>query len=124
MNYFEIVERYNLIQGEIRELEKEYALNIKGEVYNKRKHQLITKLGDMKNKALSMGVNGHGLIVHAKGKYTRPHRKNPKILVEESFELYLVGIREDEASHLVKLRVKNIKQFTITFIRPGQVLTK
>lgn len=118
--YQEINEEYSRTQALILELDMEYQNKIKGEVYNKRKLQLINKLDGLKKKALRIGVEGN--ICHIQGKRHRPHIKNPKILVTERFNLYFVNITEEEASALVKLHIKNAIQYTIRFIRPGIII--
>jgi hypothetical protein len=121
MKYFEIVEKFNQTRTQIQGLEVEYKEKIKGQAYQKRKVQLITKLDDLKRKAKAIGTNGN--ICHIQGKRSRPHRKNPKIMIQERFNLYFTNITEQEASALVKLHVQNVVHYTITFIRPGVIIT-
>lgn len=121
MRYFEIREKYGIVQQELLTLEMEYKDKIKGEAYQKRKFQLINKLDDLKRKAREIGTNGN--ICHVRGKRSRPHIKNPRILIDERFNLYFVNVTEEEASALVSLHVSNIVQYTLTFIRPGKIIT-
>jgi len=121
MKYFEILEKYNIVLEELNKLNLEYADKKKGDAYQKRRFQLISKLDDLKRKALSVGVDG--TICMVKGKRSRPHRKNPSIMVQERFNLYFINISEEEANALVKLHVKNVVQYTLTFVRPGIIIT-
>jgi hypothetical protein len=122
MRYFEIVANFNSTKEQIIELEKSYEGKLKGEVYLKRKQQLITKLGDLKNRALGIGVWGKGNIAEVRGKRKRQHRKNPKLWVTENFKIYFIDVTEEEVSNLVKLHVNNIETMTITFIKPGKII--
>lgn len=121
MKYFEIVEKYELVQKALVDLQVEYAEKKKGDVYQKRRLQLINKLDYLKRKALEIGTNGN--LCHVRGKRSRPHRKNKQIMVQERFNLYFINVTETEASALVKLHVKNVVQYTMTFIRPGIIIT-
>ena len=120
MKYFEILEKFEITQRELYELQNEYVDKKKGNVYQKRKLQLINKLDDLKNKALTIGTIGN--ICHVQGKRSRPHRKNPSIMVQERFNLYFVNVSDEEASALVNLHVKNAVHYKITFIRPGIII--
>jgi len=121
MKYFEIVQQYEIVQQELITLDSEYVEQIKGEIYQKRKLQLINKLDGLKRKAKEIGTLGN--ICHVQGKRSRPHIRNPRILVQERFNLYFINITETEASALVKLHVKNVIHYSITFIRPGIIIT-
>lgn len=121
MRYFEIVEKYEATQRELYELSNEYINKKRGDVYQKRRLQLVNKLDALKRKALEIGTIGN--ICYVKGKRSRPHRKNMQIMVQERFNLYFINVTETEASALVKLHVKNVIQYTMTFIRPGIIIT-
>lgn len=121
MKYFEILEKYNQAQQGLKELDEEYAEQLKGQIYQKRKALLINRCDDLKRKAKEIGTVGN--VCHVQGKRSRPHRKNPQILVQERFNLYFINVSESEASALVKLHVQNVVQYTIKFIRPGIIIT-
>lgn len=121
MKYFEIVERYENTQKMLRDLLVEYTDKKKGNIYQKRRLQLINKLDDLKRKALTVGTMGN--VCYVQGKRSRPHRKNPSIMVQERFNLYFVNVSDEEASALVKLHVKNVVHYKMTFIRPGIIIT-
>ena len=121
MKYFEMVERFEIATKELKNLQIEYADKKKGDVYQKRRLQLINKLDHLKRKALAIGTIG--TICHVQGKRSRPHRKNPQIMVQERFNLYFVNVSDEEASALVNLHVKNAVHYKITFIRPGIIIT-
>jgi len=119
--YQEINEQYEICRQQLAELEEEYKDQTKGNVYTKRKMQLEVKGRDLILKAQAIGTTGN--ICHVQGKRSRPHRKNPKILVQERFNLYFTNITEEEASALIKLHVKNVVHYTIRFMRPGVIMT-
>lgn len=121
MKYFEIVEKYNNVQQLIKRLEEEYKDKIKGKAYQKRKIQLIESLDFLKKQALQIGTKG--TICHIHGKRSRPSLKNPSILVQENFNLYFTNISDQEALALVKLHVKNLVSYKMTFYRPGVIIT-
>lgn len=121
MRYFEIVEKYEQTRKEGIELDKEYKDKKKGDAYRKRRTQIIHKMDKLKNQAEQLGTQGS--ICHVRGKRSRPHRKNPQIRVQESFNLYFVNVTEQEASALVKLHVKNVDIYQITFIKAGMIIT-
>lgn len=121
MNKFqEISEEFDRVRVQMGELEKEYKDKIRGEVYFKRKSQLIDKLDSLRRKAMEIGTNGN--ICHIYGKRQRPHIRNPKVLITERFNLYFVNVSEEEAVKLVQLHVKNVIHYTIVFIRPGIII--
>jgi len=119
--YQEIAEKYAQTATQLQEHEEEYKGKKKGNIYEKRKNQLIAKGMDLQRKAKAIGTVGN--ICHVRGKRSRPHMKNPKILVQERFNLYFTNVSEEEASALVGLHVKNVVQYTITFMRPGIIIT-
>lgn len=119
--YKEIVEQYNRTIEQGNELDLEYDNKKKGDAYQKRKFQLISKLDGLKQKMRSLGT--HGNIVHVHGKRSRPNKKNPQVMVQERFNLYFVNVSPEEVSGLVKLHVANVDNYQITFIRPGQIIT-
>ena len=119
--YLEINEQYERIRQQMAELNEEYKDKKKGDAYMKRKMQLEEKGRSLIRKAEQIGTTGN--ICHIQGKRSRPHRKNPQILVQERFNLYFVKISESEASHLVHLHVKNVVQYTVRFIRAGVIIT-
>lgn len=121
MRYFEIVDKYKQTQQLLIELDFEYAEKPKGDTYSKRKIQLIDKLDDLQKKAKQLGTSGN--ICHITGKRSRPNAKNNKLQVQENFNLYFTNITEEEASALVKLHIKNLVYYKITFIRPGVIIT-
>lgn len=121
MKFFEINEQFEIEMKKKIDLDKEYEGKIKGEAFQKRATQIINNLNDLKKKALNYGAIGN--ICHIHGVRQRPHRKNAQVLIKESFNLYLINISEQEAPSLVKLHVKNAISYTITFIRPGIVIT-
>ena len=119
--YKEINEQYNRTLQQAEELNLEYMDKKKGDAFQKRKMQLLDKLDGLKKKAKAIGTTGN--VVHITGKRSRPNRKNPKILVQERFNLYFVNVDPEEVSALVKLHVANVDNYQITFIRPGQLIT-
>ena len=119
--YQEINEKYEICRRELVMLNKEYEGKIKGDVYNKKKMLLERRGFDLMRKAQEIGTTGN--ICHIQGKRSRPHMKNPRILVQERFNLYFVNVSEEEALALVKLHVKNVIQHTIKFVRPGIIIT-
>ena len=121
LHYKEILEQYQRVQDQLRELETDYGDNIKGDVYTKRKMQLLEKLDHYKKQALAVGTIGN--ICHIQGKRSRPSIKNPRVMIQERFNLYFTNVREDEVSALVKLHVQNVVHYTTTFIRPGIIIT-
>lgn len=121
MNRYQIIlDDYKQTLQRLEELELEYSDQKKGEVYRKRKIQIIDKLDGLKKKVKSIGTTGN--ICHVYGKRSRPHAKNPKIMVQERFNLYFTNVSEEEVSGLVKAHVANIDSYTIKFIRPGMLL--
>lgn len=122
MNRFtEIAQKFAIVKKDIRDLEVYYETNIKGEVYNKRKAQLIKRLKDYQDKAKNIG-SGYS-VAHIRGKRRRPSKKNPTIFVIESFDLYFVAVTEEEAVQLIKLHVKNAISYKIEFIISGKIIT-
>jgi len=126
--YRDILEQYNRVRQQLEELHLEYGPSgdnpkgkKRGDVFQKRKMQLLEKGQDLMKKMRNIGV--HGNIVHVQGKRSRPNKKNPQILVEERFNLYFVNVDPDEVSSLVKLHVANAINYQITFIMPGKVNT-
>ena len=119
--YQQINQQYELCRTQLKELNKEYEGKTKGELYMKRKMQLETKGADLARKAREIGTTGN--ICHVHGKRTRRSLRNPKLLVQENFNLYFVNVTEEEASALVSLHVKNVIYHTIKFIRPGIIIT-
>ena len=121
MNRFEeIKQQYEIFQKLLMELEKEYAEKKKGDIYSKRKLQILSKMEGCKIKAKEVGTQGN--VCWVQGKRVRPQIKNPNLMVTERFNLYFVNISEVEASALVKLHVKNVIQYTIKFIKPGVII--
>jgi len=121
MRYFEIADKYALNRAEVAKLEGEYKDKKKGDLYQKRKIQLIEKAESLQRSAKQLGTIGN--ICHVSGKRSRASRKTPQILVQENFNLYFVNISEEEATALTKLHIKNIVYHKITFIRPGVIIT-
>ena len=119
--YKDINEQYNRALSQMEELVLEYTDKKKGDAFQKREMQLLDKLDGLKKKAKTIGTSGN--IVHIHGKRSRPNRKNPKILVQERFNLYFVNVDPEEVSALVKLHVANVDNYQITFLRPGQMVT-
>ena len=119
--YQEINQQYEICRTQLRELIKEYEGKIKGDIFMKRKMQLEIKGTDLIRKAKRIGTVGN--ICHVQGKRSRSHRRNPRILVQERFNLYFVNVTEEEASALVHLHVKNVVHYTIRFIRSGIIIT-
>jgi len=119
--YQEINQQYELCRTQLGDLDKEYEGKIKGDAYLKRKMQIENKGKDLIRKAQEIGTIGN--ICHVHGKRSRRSMKNPKILVQENFNLYFVNVSEEEASALVALHVKNVIYHTIRFIRPGIIIT-
>ena len=117
----ELEKQFNRTVEQINQLNEEYDGHIKGEIFRKRKAQLIKKQKDIQTKARNIGVTGN--ICHIHGKRTRPSRKSPNVIVQETFNLYFVNISEEEAPQLAKLHVKNIISMTIKFIQPGVMIT-
>ena len=120
-NYFEIVECFNRVYEEIKNLEKEYEGKVKGDVYRKRKLNLINKQKYFHIQAKVYGTKG--TICHIRGKRSRASLKNPAILVNEGFNLYFINVTEKEAVSLLNLHVKNVVSYKITFYKPGVILT-
>ena len=122
MNRYKVIaEDYKRVQQQLLELKLEYEHKIKGDVYTKRRMQLINKLDDLKKKAKQIGVVG--TICHVQGKRSRPHRRNLQIMVTENFNPYFINTSEEEISSLVHLHIKNVIQYTIKFIKPGMLMT-
>ena len=121
MRFFEINEQFEIELGKKISLEKEYEGKVKGEAYNKRYLQIVENLNSLKQKAMKYGTDG--TICHIHGVRHRPHRKNNRVMVKESFNLYFSNITEQEAPILVKLHVKNAISYTISFITPGLIIT-
>lgn len=119
--YTEIVEKFNRVREALRDLDKEYVDKQKGEVYQKRKLQLINKQESLKNSAKQIGTKG--VVCHVRGKRSRPSLRNPSILIQESFNLYFTDITEEEASSLIKLHVKNVITYQVTFYKAGMIIT-
>jgi len=122
MNRYQIInQQYEVCRGQLVELNKEYEEKLKGNVYLKRKMQLENKGRDLIRKAEAIGTVGN--VCHIHGKRSRRSMKNPKIMIQENFNLYFVNVSEEEASALVALHVKNVIYHTIRFIRPGIIIT-
>lgn len=119
--YREIKMRYDRVLEQMKELDLEYEGKKRGDVYSKRKRQLIDKADDLVKKAKNIGVLGN--ICHIHGVRSRPHRRNQQLMVDERFNLYFVNISEEEASALVHLHVKNVVHYTVKFFRPGIIIT-
>lgn len=119
--YKDLLEKYNRTRTRLEELELEYKDHKKGEIYLKRKHQLISYGEGIIKKMKSIGVAGN--ICHVRGKRSRPSIQTPSVMVQERFNLYFVNVSEEEVSSLIKLHVKNIDQYTVTFIKPGMLIT-
>lgn len=121
MRYFEILEKFESTKVALSSLDHEYKDKKKGDAYLKRKMQLVNRLDDLKKKALGIGTTGN--ICHVHGKRSRASRKNPTLLVQESFNLYFINISMEEATALTNLHIKNIVYHTVRFIRPGVLIT-
>ncbi len=119
--YKEYSQQYDRIREQRVQLDEDYKDKKKGDLYLKRKMQLEDKARHLINKTKEIGTNGN--ICHIHGKRQRPSRKNPQVMVQESFNLYFVNITEEEASALVSLHVKNTVHYSIKFIRPGVIIT-
>ena len=121
MRFFEINEQFEIEMKKKIELDKEYETKTKGDAYKTRSLQILNRLNDLKKQALQYGTTG--TICHIHGVRHRPNRRNGQVMIKESFNLYLTNITEQEAPALVKLHVKNAIHYTISFIRPGLVIT-
>ena len=119
--YQKINQQYEQCRTLLADLNKEYEGKLKGELYSKRKRQLELLGADLVRRAKNIGTTGN--ICHIYGKRSRPSLKNPRILVQENFNLYFTNITQEEASALVALHVKNVIHHTIKFIRPGIIIT-
>jgi len=118
--YKDFLEKYNRTRQRLEELELEYQDQKKGEIYLKRKNNLISYGKDIYRKMLNIGTSGN--ICHIQGKRSRPHVKNPNVMVQERFNLYFVNVSEEEVSALVKLHIKNVDHYIVKFIRPGMLI--
>jgi len=122
MNRFEeALGKYNLAKNELDALEVQYEGTIKGVAYDKRKNQLLSKMSDTKASIMNIGVGQRVCII--KGKILRPHAKNAKIKVQSNFTLYFTGISDEEVPQLLNLRLKNVIQYTVTFVQTGVIHT-
>ena len=117
--YTEANEKYIRVLQQFQELDLEYEGKKKGDAYQKRRLQLLNKADALKKKVRAIGTSGN--VIHVHGKRSRPNRKNPKVLVQERFNLYFANVEPDEVSALVKFHVKNVDTYQVTIIRPGQI---
>jgi len=114
----ELQEKFAQAINEKAQLEEEYKDKIKGDLYNKRYLAIIAKLNIFKKLANHLGTNGN--IIYFKGTIVRPHKKNPRLMVSVGFELYLTDLTMEEAIKVLKMRHKNVKEYTITELFPGR----
>lgn len=122
MNRFhEITQQFEIQKKKLETLKSEYVWCFKGDVYQKRYLQITTKMKDLNNKALNLGCNYSVAIIT--GKRRRPNKRTPSIMVVEPFSIYFVAVTDEEAMKLVKLHVKNAIEYTIRFIRSGNIIT-
>ena len=117
--YKEANEQYLRVIQQFDELNLEYEGKIKGDAFLKRKMQLQDKADALKKKVRAIGTTGN--VIHVHGKRSRPNKNNPKVLVQERFNLYFANVEPDEVSALVKFHVKNMDTYQVTIIRPGQI---
>jgi len=119
--YALILQEWDRIVLEEKQLEQEYEGKQKGNVYTKRKLDIITKKEKFRNQALNIGTVG--TVCKVSGKRSRSSIKNPRVMINERFNLYFVNVTEEEVSFLVKLHIKNLIQHKIEFYKPGTILT-
>jgi hypothetical protein len=118
--YVEIQIQWERLEKEYRQLEEEYKGKPKGNIYQKRKIDILNKKDGLKHKALSIGTLG--TICKVSGRRSRPSLKNPQVMVNERFNLFFVNVAEDEVSYLIGLHVKNVSQYKVEFYKPGKIL--
>jgi hypothetical protein len=121
MRLVEINEKFERTKEQLSQLDIDYKDKTKGESYIKRKSQLIAKMGSLKRKALETGTSGS--ICHVTGILSRPSKKNPAVMVQEKFNLYFTNTEENEVPVLIRLHIKSIVSYTVTFIPPGIIMT-
>lgn len=119
--YTIILEEWKRLAEEDKQLDAEYKDKPKGDVHLKRKMDIIGKRDALKRKAMSIGTQHN--ICRVMGKRQRISRKNAQLMITERFNLYFTDVSEEEIHELVKLHVKNIIQYTVTFYKPGVILT-
>lgn len=119
--YALLVDEWERLNKEAIQVEEEYKDKLKGAIYLRRKLDISVKKDALKVKALNIGVQG--IVCKVSGKRSRPSIKNPRILINERFNLFFIDITEEEVSFLVKLHVPNLIQYKVEFFKPGMILT-
>jgi len=119
--YALLLDEWNRVIEEELQLEIDYKGKTKGDIYIKRKLGIVGKKDKIRNQALGIGTIG--TVCKVSGKRNRPNLRNPRILINERFNLFFVNVTEEEVSFLVKLHVKNLIQYKVEFYKPGIILT-
>ena len=114
-----------IVKEQLMLLEDNYTNKIKGEVYNYRKTQLITKINFLYKKIANLGL--HKNIYYIRGNANRK-LKDLNILVPFYFDLYFIDLDKDDINKLVKFNVEKTfgkdllnLTFEIFIIKTGQV---
>jgi hypothetical protein len=119
--YALILEEWNRIVTEEIQLNQEYEGKPKGNIYTQRSLDILNKKVKCKNQVSNIGTLG--TICKVSGKRSRASLKNPRIMIQERFNLFFVNVSEEEVSFLVKFHVKNLIQYKVEFYQPGKILT-
>lgn len=118
----ELQQRYIITQKQIKALNDDYVNRIKGEAYLTRYHQLVDKMSSINQQVKDYGTNG--IIIKVKGKRDRIGKRNPQLRVTENFELYLINVDLNDIGRLISIKFKNIVSYSISSIKPGEILIK
>jgi hypothetical protein len=122
MNRYKIIlDEWQRLNQANTDLEKEYEGKIKGDAHLKRKLDILGRRDALKRKALSIGTQHN--VCRVMGKRQRKSLKNPTLMVTQRFNLFFTDVSEEEVNDLVRLHVKNLIQYTVTFYKPGVILT-
>lgn len=118
----DLQQKFNITQQQLAGLANDYKDKKKGLAYRKRYLQLVDKLEALKKQVLLYGTQGN--IIEITGYRMRPKKRNPQINMKEKFQYYLVNVVPMDAHKLLEIRFKNIIEYQVRIIKPGEILTK
>ena len=118
----ELEQQFKIAQTKLHELVEAYRDKQKGELYHKAYTLNVQKLRDLQKKYLEYG-SGYTIII-VRGIRKRPSKRTPSIMVNESFELYLVNVFMEDIPEWLSKKYKNIISYKLEELKSGTLISK
>ena len=118
----ELSQQFKIAQSKLHELVEAYRDKQKGELYHKAYKLNVAKMQDLQKKYMEYG-SGYTIIT-IKGIRKRPSKRTPSIMVNESFELYLVNVFMEDIPEWLSKKYKNIISYKLEELKSGTLISK